>query len=311
MKLSGSDFRIFAAGLLAAVLLQLFMGVPVVAGIPAFSGVRPARPPVSFHSGDLHPAIPPEPEPEPPPEGLRFSGAEVPLVSILYECAVRPDTGALLQEPLDWSLYAHTPTVLIVHSHGTESFAGQEALWSSDYRARDTAANMVAVGDALAVYLENAGIRVLHDRTMHDMVSYNGAYTSSRRAVESYLQQYPGIRLVLDLHRDAAWNADGSPFAPVVEGPEGRTARLLLVMGTGYKNWQENLALGVKLQALLEKNTPGLTRGTVLRTARYNQDLSPGSVLVEFGAAGNTLEEVLRAVPLLGEAILALAEGAN
>ncbi len=311
MKKTGSGFRVFAAVLLMAALLQTFMGVPVVAGVPAILPPGHRVPQSILHRGSLYPTSPPEPEPSPEPEGLRFSGADAGFVSILYECAVRLDAGALLQAPLSWSLYAQEPAVLIVHTHGTESFLGQEALWSSDYRSRDPAANMVAVGEALAAYLENAGIRVIHDRTMHDMHSYSGAYTSSRMAVEAYLRQYPGIRLVLDLHRDAAWNADGSPYAPAVEGPEGRTARLLLVMGTGYKNWQENLALGVKLQALLEKNTPGITRGTVLRTARYNQDLSPGSVLVEFGAAGNTLEEVLRAVPLLGEAILALAAGAN
>ena len=62
-----------------------------------------------------------------------------------------------------------------------------------------------------------------------------------------------------------------------------------------------------KLQAVLERETPGITRSTVLRAQRFNQDLSPGCLLVEVGAAGNTHAEALRAAGKLAEGILALA----
>ena len=63
----------------------------------------------------------------------------------------------------------------------------------------------------------------------------------------------------------------------------------------------------LKLQAVLERETPGITRSTVLRAQRFNQDLSPGCLLVEVGAAGNTHDEALRAAGKLAEGILALA----
>jgi hypothetical protein len=45
------------------------------------------------------------------------------------------------------------------------------------------------------------------------------------------------------------------------------------------------------------------------RTERFNQDLSTGALLVEVGAAGDTLEEALVTVEALAEAIFSLALG--
>ena len=56
---------------------------------------------------------------------------------------------------------------------------------------------------------------------------------------------------------------------------------------------------------------PGITRGIVTRTYDYNQDLSPGALLIEVGTAGDTRQKALVAVEALSEAIIALANGAE
>jgi stage II sporulation protein P len=61
----------------------------------------------------------------------------------------------------------------------------------------------------------------------------------------------------------------------------------------------------------LERTDPGIMRPIYLRTERFNQDLRPGALLVEVGAAGNTLQEALYAAEALGHAIGALRFGAN
>ena len=129
---------------------------------------------------------------------------------------------------------------------------------------------MVAVGDILAAQLEAMGIVVIHDRENHDYPSYSAAYGNSRKSVEAYLQQYPSIQVVLDLHRDAALNADGSQYATAATVGGQRSAQIMLVVGTdwlggNHPNWQENLSLALKLQVLLEQENPGITRRTVLR----------------------------------------------
>ena len=90
----------------------------------------------------------------------------------------------------------------------------------------------------------------------------------------------------------------------------------MLVMGSdkgslSYPNWEQNLALAVKLQAQMEQTYPGVCKPIKLNTSRYNQDLSTGALLVEVGTAGNTRAEALAAAELLAEGILALAKGAN
>ena len=122
--------------------------------------------------------------------------------------------------------------------------------------------------------------------------------------------------MVLDLHRDAALNADGSQYATAATVGGQRSAQIMLVVGTdwlggNHPNWQENLSLALKLQVLLEQENPGITRRTVLRGSIFNQNLSAGMLIVEVGTAGNTMAEALRAISPLAKAIAALTYGAN
>jgi stage II sporulation protein P len=225
----------------------------------------------------------------------------------------------LLRQELRWSLDDGQPAVLIVHTHGSESYTrekGQTYEETAKYRTLDTDYNMVAVGDLLARLLEEAGIRVIHDRQTHDYPSYNSSYNNSRKSVKEYLQEYPSIRLVLDVHRDALERADGSQIATGATVGGEKSAQIMFLVGTDesgnyHPDWKDNLALATKLNVLMEHIAPGITRPSTLRAQRFNQDLGTVALLVEVGAAGNTLTEALRAIPVLAQAIIALKNGAN
>lgn len=227
------------------------------------------------------------------------------------------DTLALLQQPLTWDLMGEAPTVLILHSHATESYEKQaQYTETSPYRTLDTNYNMVSVGARVAEILEAEGIHVIHDRTLHDYPSYNDAYGNARSAITAALAEHPSICLVLDLHRDAAEDAGGNQKVSTVTVEGESCANLMLVMGSdkgslSYPNWERNLALAVKLQAQLEQTHSGLCKPIKLVTSRYNQDLSTGALLVEVGTAGNTHAQAIRAAEYLAEGIVALAKGAN
>lgn len=244
-----------------------------------------------------------------------FSAEDAALVDIRYSCSLRPDLDALLQEPLTWDLTGNEPAVLIIHTHTTESYTktGESYLETSAFRTLDEGYNMVSIGDRVAQILEEHGIPVLHDRELHDYPSYNGSYVHAREAIEAYLAQYPTIRLVLDLHRDASGDLNNQ-IRPLATVNGENSAQLMLVMGTNasgtnHPGWEENLALGLKLHIQLEKQAPGITRPISLRSQRFNQDLTSGSLLIEVGAAGNTHEEALRAAEQLALAITALSRG--
>ena len=261
-----------------------------------------------------------EPETEPLLPGLEGS---IPVFGEIQEGFVQVnaqwpvDTLSLLQQPLTWDLTADSPTVLILHSHATESYEKEPGYTeTSPYRTLDTDYNVVSVGARVAQILEAGGIRVIHDRTLHDYPSYNSAYGNARQAVSEALSENPTICLVLDLHRDAAEDDQGRQKAPSVMLDGTSSAKLMLVMGSdkgslSFPNWEKNLALAVKLQAQLEQTYPGLCRPIKLVTNRYNQDLNTGALLVEVGTAGNTHAEALAAAEHLAEGILALANGAN
>jgi stage II sporulation protein P len=161
--------------------------------------------------------------------------------------------------------------------------------------------------------LEAGGITAIHDRELHDYPEYTGAYNHSREAAQYYLEKFPSIQLILDLHRDALeQNGKQLRTAATVNGQP--SAQLMLVMGTDesgltHENWEKNLSLGLKLHLQLERQTPGITRPMALRSQRFNQDLLPGALLVEVGAAGNTHTEALLAAEQLAHAIAALAKG--
>lgn len=269
--------------------------------------------------------LPPEPEASEPSEAAQptetlpdpsvpvFLEESLALVPVKYTTSYRPDLEALLERPLDFDLNGEGPQVLILHTHGTESYTpspGYEYQESGDYRTLDESCNMLSIGDAVAQVLEEAGVEVVHDRELHDYPSYNDAYPNAAAATAAYLKQYPSIRLVLDLHRDAADTATGQMVTECSVGGT-RSAQLMLVMGTGsgglnHPDWEKNLSLALKLQVVLEQENPGICRDLSLRYSRYNQHLSPGALLVEVGAAGNTMEEALPAAQALARGILTL-----
>ena len=205
--------------------------------------------------------------------------------------------------------------MLIIHTHASESYKKTENYTeSSAYRTLNKNYNMVSIGAYVAKLLKKEGISVLHDKTIYDYPSYNGSYIAAREGIEKHLKENPSICFVLDIHRDAMQNSDGTQIGTTVKTKNGTASQLMLVVGTDaggmrHPNWQDNLSLAVKLHAQLEQLQPGICRPISLRGQRFNQDLSPGGALVEVGAAGNTRKQALLAAEYLAEAIAALAYG--
>lgn len=265
--------------------------------------------------------LPTEPDatlPEmPQPQQQTFSAEDAVLVSVTNHPGYDIDISAMLEAPLSWDLTGNEPTVLIYHSHTCESYENTEGYTPSDpYRTMDANYNMVSVGTHLAQCLEAWGIPVLHDTTVHDYPSYDDAYTLSRQTVQNYLKMYPSIQLVLDIHRDAYEDSRGNQARNTIAINGKSVSKLMLVAGTnasGYnhQDWETNLSIAVKLQTVLQKRYPGLCRNLTMRSYYFNQDLSPGALLVEIGTAGDTRQDALNAAELLAEGIAELAHGSK
>ena len=241
-----------------------------------------------------------------------FSAADAETVKFKNSAGVKFDAEALITTPLRWNLTGEEqPAVLILHTHATESYTkskGETYKENSAFRTLDENYNMLSVGAHLAQQLEAGGIRVLHDRSLHDYPSYNGSYSSSRKAIQRQLEENPSICMVLDLHRDASDDLNNQMRTKATVNGKS-SAQLMFVVGTGAPEWEENFSLALKMQVQLERLAPGICRSINLRAQRFNQDTLSGALLVEVGAAGNTHEEALTAVEVLAQAILDLSEG--
>jgi len=229
-------------------------------------------------------------------------------------------SAALTQSDLsaDFSakLTEDAPQVLVVHTHGCEAYtmpAGEEYEASDDHRTLDERYNVVRVGDEIARVLEDAGIGVVHDRTLHDYPNYSGAYNRSLATVERYRAEYPSLVYILDVHRDAVADADGSQYKLLCAEEPG-AAQLEFVVGSNggglsHDRWRDNLRLACAVQATLLDDYPTLMRPIIVRNSRYNQQVSTGSLLLEVGTAGNSLDEALAAARLFAKGFAETIKG--
>ena len=313
--LLGSQWELFAQPEVAAYLLE--EEEPVSVQAPAVK-TEPTTDPVESTPPVTQPSVSLE-IPEVPEGAYSFETADASLLEINYAAKRSPDIEALLTQPLQWDLTTEEPSVLIFHSHGTEAFIPSESYTyeeeGGEYRTTDDRCNMLSLGEELVRLLKAAGINAVHDRTYYDYPDYLASYDNARIGLQEQLERYPSVKLVIDLHRDSAERSDGTQWATecLVNGED--SAQIMLVVGTDsyytHPNWEKNFGIALKLQAIMEKTHDGFTRPLDLRKQRFNQDLSPGAIIAEIGAAGNTYREAMNSISVLAEAIIMMAKGTN
>lgn len=203
------------------------------------------------------------------------------------------------------------PYILIYHTHTTEGYELLDKGWySNEYnsRTKDNAKNMVRVGDALAEQLEKAGFKVIHDTTVYDS-SYNGAYSRSLVSVKKYLKEYPSIVITLDVHRDAIHYDNGTKIKPTVTVNGKKAAQVMIITGCegggveDFPEWKKNLVFSLNLQNTVEENYKSLMRPIFFCHRKYNMNVTPCSLLLEFGTDANTLEEAVYSASLVGKSL--------
>lgn len=228
------------------------------------------------------------------------------------------DIKSLLNSKLSFKIKKNdSPQVLILHTHATETFMETDTdVYTDTYTSRttDKSKNMVKIGETVAKKLNEAGIKTLHDKTLHDYPNYSGSYTRAASTINSYLKKYPSIKVVLDLHRDAITGSDNSKQKLVTKINNKKAAQVMIVMGSqsgmvkNFPEWKENLKLALRLQQNLEKDYPTLARPLSLTSKNYNESLTKGSMLIEFGTDANSLDEALYSAEMVSNSLIKTLE---
>ena len=249
---------------------------------------------------------PPQPVFTPSPSDYQGTGT----VYFKNETDYAIDMTSLLQKDSPVALGEEGVQVLIMHTHGTEAYTqspGHAYVASGEYRTTDSSANMLRVGQEICDILNDRGISAVHSRTLNDYPAYNGSYNRALKDIQAHIQQYPTIQLVIDVHRDAI--ATGNTYYKTAAEVDGQqTAQLMFVTGTDaggltHDHWQDNLAFQAQLHDRLNSTYPGIMRPMSIRASRFNQHIRKGSMLVEVGACGNTLEEALAAAHIFANTL--------
>lgn len=227
------------------------------------------------------------------------------------------DLKKVLSEPVDLKITDKSkPHILVFHTHTTESYMLLDRDTYSDAyitRSNDPKRNMVRVGDEICDQLEQAGFAVIHDTNIYDS-TYSGAYYRSEDQIDKYMEQYPEIQVILDIHRDAIKQSDGTMVAPTAVIDGKKAAQIMIISGcqegdiTDFPDWEYNLRFAVQLQKYCQEMFPGLVRPLFFCAREYNMHKSRCSLLIEMGSDANTLDEAAYSGRMLGKALAALLE---
>lgn len=239
-------------------------------------------------------------------------GTQVDLCYLKNKTGLELDFEKILKDKLTFDVKENTdsPQVLIYHTHTTEGYMDEDVdyFYDSFYsRTQDENFSVVSVGDAICNELNKRGIKAIHDKTIHDS-TYNGSYDRSVQTVESNMEKYKDIQVVIDIHRDAI-GTDECKIKPVFTYNGYKAAQIMIMSGCdtdgemGFTSWQNNLNFALKIQNKAEQLYPGMTRPLDFGYFAYNEYVCDGSLLIEVGTEANSVDEATRSGALLGNVL--------
>ena len=180
--------------------------------------------------------------------------------------------------------------IAMYSTHSDESYVpddGTASKWKN--------AGIYDVGDSLKDALETLGIKTVYSKETflpHDA----DAYTRSRRTAEELLKQGPDA--LLDIHRDAV---PAEQYETEVNGED--ISKVRLFVGRTNQNAAENKAFAQQIKAEADREYPGLIKDIFIGKGNYNQDLSPNSLLLEFGTHTTDKEDAIDATKYMADVL--------
>lgn len=203
----------------------------------------------------------------------------------------------------------NSPIVYIYNSHQLENYS------SDNLDIYGITPNVLMASYLFREKLNSMGIEsIVEEANMSDILSVNGwdysySYIASRTLIENKMKEYSSLKYFIDLHRDSI-----SHDLSTVDINGSSYAKVLFVIGKDYDSWESNYGFANELNDLINKYYSGLSRGVLTKTGInvngvYNQDLSPGVILIEVGGVDNSIEEVNNTINALADILYKYIKG--
>ena len=180
--------------------------------------------------------------------------------------------------------------IALYSTHSDESYIEGDGI-SSD----EVYGGIYDVSDELKEKLNDMGIEVIIDYTTHHPHDA-AAYTRSRSTAVSLLKNMPDA--IFDIHRDGVPEDE---YTTQVEGEDMTMVRLLV--GRSNPNQSANKDFAASIKANADEMYPGLIKDIFIGKGNYNQELSPRSVLLEFGTHESDKDDVLKSTEYMAEVL--------
>jgi stage II sporulation protein P len=193
------------------------------------------------------------------------------------------------------------PMVLIYNTHNAESYKPTQGVSKMDGKNGGVAAVSKTVTGLLA---SKYSIKTEYSEAIHDYPDWTKSYVNSMHTVKNYLKKYQKLQAVIDIHRDAGLQTRGDTLVKI-NGMQ--CAKVMIVIGAEHPRWKQNLAFAQKIESKANQLYPGLIKSIRLRKdRRYNQNLHPRAILLEFGSDLNKQEDAVNSAKLMADVLAAV-----
>lgn len=197
----------------------------------------------------------------------------------------------------------NNPKVYLYNTHQREGYD------SKNYEEYNITPNVMMASYILREKLNKMGVSTLVETSnITDFLNTNGwnyasSYKASRYFMRDTFKKYKNIDLAIDIHRDSI-----SKEASTVKIGNKNYAKVLFVVGMEHKNANQNLKAANRINQLIKKKYPTLTRGVMKKSGKYvngiyNQDLGNNIILLELGGNKNKIDEVLNTLEIFSKVI--------
>jgi len=192
-------------------------------------------------------------------------------------------------------------TVLVLHAHTSENYS------PSPSHDKNGKGEILTVGAEFCQAISEKGIKAIHLKASFDVPKYSDAFKNAGEAVARALAENPGIKAVVDIHRDGLPVQKDKDYTAAVAAGQ-RVAKILFIVGdVANPNTSSNMAFAEAVKSRLDSMFPGVSRGIKVQHRSVNGHLHPNTLCAYIGDYnGNTLAEARASARLLADAVAAV-----
>lgn len=189
---------------------------------------------------------------------------------------------------------ASEPIIYIYNTHQSEEYSGYsiyEASANFSNKLNNNGISTIFEEQSVGVFLEQNNLK------------YYKSYDVTKNFIKKAINEYPSLKYFIDFHRDSVPRS-----STTTKINDKSYAKVMFVIGLENENNEENIKQATKLNNLIIKKYPSLSKGLYKKKGPkvngvYNQDVDKNCFLIEVGGIDNTIEEVFNTLDILSEVL--------